>query len=168
MTRSIAHATPPRVTAATGASQGETEDPMIASEAPVSPRRTEPPAAERAAELAEAVQRYFGLMHSCDASAFETAFSPTVQLHGYRGGEFVVWPAAEYREVLRKRRSPQSLGAARRDEILLMDFASDTMAFTKVRVRIVATDYVDYLTWHRVEGRWVITSKGYHVEAGPA
>ena len=57
--------------------------------------------------------------------------------------------------------------AARKDAILMMDFASETMAFTKVRVRIVDTDFVDYLTWHRVDGRWMITSKGYHIDSAP-
>ena len=46
----------------------------------------------------------------------------------------------------------------------MMDFASPDQAFTKVRVRMNASVFVDYLTWHRIDGRWLITSKGFHVE----
>ncbi len=141
---------------------------MSASAANQSPSRAAPPADARAAELVEAVQRYFDLMYSCDVSVFGSAFSPTVQLHGYRDGRFLCWPAAEYQDVLRQRRSPKSVGAVRKDAILMMDFASETMAFTKVRVRIIDTNFVDYLTWHRVDGRWMITSKGYHIDSAPA
>ena len=45
-----------------------------------------------------------------------------------------------------------------------MDFASPTQALVKVRVRINKTVYVDHLTYHRVDGEWLISSKGYHVE----
>ena len=77
----------------------------------------------------------------------------------------VAWPAQEYRDILDKRQSPKSLNAVRADEILLIDFASTTQAFTKVRVRVNTMVFVDYLTWHRIDGKWLITSKGFHVES---
>lgn len=122
--------------------------------------------ADRGAELTQAVQRYFDLMYDCDLSAFDAVFAPTVKLHGYRGDRFVVWPAVAYKEVLAQRTSPKSLGAARGEEILLMDLVGDAMAFTKVRVRIAGSEFVDYLTWHRIDSRWLITSKGFHLVAG--
>ena len=33
-----------------------------------------------------------------------------------------------------------------------------------VRVRINAILYVDYLSYHRVDGDWLITAKAFHVE----
>src|SRR5215204_6439861 len=54
---------------------------------------------------------------------------------------------------------------AREDEILLVGFASTTQALVKVRVRLSAMVFVDHLTWHRIDGRWLITSKGFHVES---
>lgn len=121
--------------------------------------------AHRRAELTEAVHRYFDLMYSCDTSVFDAVFASTVQLHGYRDGRFVMWSAPVYRDILHKRQPPRSLDAVRRDEILTMDFASDTMAFVKVRVRIAERVFVDYLTWHRIDARWLITSKGFHLVA---
>lgn len=115
--------------------------------------------------LIEAVQKYFDLMYDCDTSRFDQVFAPTVQLHGFREGKMVAWPAPVYRDILDKRQSPKSVNAARGDEILLIDFSSTTQAFTKVRVRVNTMQFVDYLTWHRIDGAWLITSKGFHVEA---
>ena len=115
--------------------------------------------------LNEALRRYFELMYDCDVSRFETVFRSSVQLHGFRNGEMVVWSAETYKDVLRTRQSPKSLGGRRQDEVLLVDFASTTQAFTKVRVRINAMIFVDYLTWHAIDGRWLITSKGFHLES---
>jgi hypothetical protein len=120
---------------------------------------------ERFSSLVDATDRYFDLMYDCDVSRFDRVFAPSVQLHGYRDGQLVVWPAQTYKDILKKRQSPRSLNAPRLNEILAMDFVSTTMAFTKVRVRIVTMVFLDYLTWHYIDGKWLITSKGFHVES---
>jgi hypothetical protein len=118
--------------------------------------------------LTDAVQKYFDLMYDCDTSRFDEVFRSTVQLHGHRDGQMVVWPALTYKDILEKRQSPKSLGAPRLNEILMVDFASADMAFVKVRVRITAMMFVDYLTWHRIDGRWLITSKSFYIESSDA
>jgi hypothetical protein len=115
--------------------------------------------------LTQAVQRYFDLMYDCDVSRFDRVFRSTAQLHGFREREMSVWPAQRYKEILADRPSPQSLKAPRQEEILLVDFASPTQALVKVRVRINAMVFVDYLTYHQIDGEWLITSKGYHLES---
>jgi len=72
--------------------------------------------------------------------------------------------AQAYRDALARAPSPRSQNAPRHEEILLMDVASDSQALVKVRVRINAILYVDYLSYHRVEGDWLITAKAFHVE----
>ena len=135
--------------------------------------REEPPAAQAADQsvlmaLTEAVQRYCDLMYDCDVSRFDTVFRSTVHLHGFRDGKMVSWSAETYKDILAKRTSPKSMGAPRADEILMVDFASPTQALTKLRVRIAAMVFVDYLTWHCIDGQWLITSKGFHLESGEA
>lgn len=118
--------------------------------------------------LLEAVQRYFDLMYDCDVSTFDRVFRPSAQLHGFREGEMTVWPAETYKDILSKRQSPKSQNAPREEQVLLVDFASVTQALAKVRVRIGATHFVDYLTYHRIGSEWLITSKAYHVDARSA
>lgn len=118
----------------------------------------------RTEELTQAVQRYFDLMYDCDVAGFDRVFRASAQLHGFRDGAMTMWPAGDYKGILGGRQSPKALGTPREEEILLMDFASDTQAMVKVRVRINATRFVDYLTYHRIDGEWLITAKAYHGE----
>src|SRR2546423_14196032 len=129
------------------------------------PSTASPIERDRFASLVDDPHEYFDLMYDCDVARFDRVFAPSVQLHGYRDGQMMVWPAQTYKDVLKKRQSPQSLNAPRVNEILAMDFVSTTMAFTKVRVRIVTMVFLDYLTWHYIDGKWLITSKGFHVES---
>ena len=115
-------------------------------------------------ELGEVVQRYFDLMYDCDVSKFDNVFHRTSQLHGFREGKMTMWSASEYRDVLAKRESPKSAGAARDEAILLLDVASETQAFVKAKVKINAAVFIDYLTFHKIDGSWRITSKGYHLQ----
>lgn len=100
--------------------------------------------------LTQAVQRYFDLMYDADTSRFDRVFRPSAQLHGFRENQMAVLPAQTYKELLDSRPSPKSLNAAREEEILLMDFASNNQALVKVRVRINTAVFVDYLTYHRL------------------
>ncbi|MFG1360993.1 nuclear transport factor 2 family protein [Xanthobacter pseudotagetidis] len=120
-----------------------------------------------AAGLLAAVQAYFDLMYEGDLSTFEAVFAPSAQLTGLRDGQMTVLSAASYREVLAGRAAPKSQGAPREEQVLLLDFASPTQALVKLRVRVGPTRFVDYLTYHRVGGTWLVTSKGYHAEPVP-
>jgi hypothetical protein len=124
---------------------------------------TEPTARDRKASLTAAVQKYFDLMYDCDTSRLYEVFRSTAHLHGFRDGRMMSWSMEVYKDILDKRQSPKSLGAPRAEEILQMDFASADMAFVKLRVKIAAMEFVDYLTWHRIDDKWLITSKGFYL-----
>ncbi len=115
------------------------------------------------ASLMVAVRKYFDLMYDCDTSRFGEVFLPTVNLHGFRDGKMQAWPAGVYIDVLNKRQSPKSLNAPRDNEILLVDFASRTQALVKARVRVANMMFIDHLIYHRIDGTWLITSKGFHL-----
>jgi Putative lumazine-binding len=117
------------------------------------------------AALMRAVERYFDLMHEADVSIFDRVFQPTAQLHGLRDGAIRVLTAEAYRKILASTPSPRSLGAPREDALLLLDVTSCDQALAKVRVRINAIVYVDYLSYHHVDGDWFVTSKAFHVES---
>ncbi|WP_315838374.1 nuclear transport factor 2 family protein [Bradyrhizobium prioriisuperbiae] len=114
--------------------------------------------------LLEAVARYFELMFDNDISRFDEVFTPSAQLHGLRDGQLRLLPAQTYKDALASGPSPKSKHAPRRQEILLVDIASPTQAMVKVRVRIDAIQYLDYLAYHCIDGAWLITAKSFHVE----
>ncbi len=114
--------------------------------------------------LAEAVQLYLDLMYDCDVNKFDRVFATTAQLHGFREGKMTCWGAAHYKEILAGRQSPKALGSPREAQLLLLDITSSTQALAKVRVRINDMLFVDYLSYHKIEDAWLITSKAYHRE----
>lgn len=114
--------------------------------------------------LLAAVDQYFDTMFDNDVERFDRIFVPTAHLHGLRDGKLRVLPVAEYRKVLASTPSPQSRGAPRQQEILSIDLAAPVQALVKVRVRIDALLYVDYLCFHRIDDAWRITAKSFHIE----
>ena len=114
--------------------------------------------------LLAAIARYFDLMFDNDVSSFDAVFAPSAQLHGLRDGDLRVLPAPDYKGMLASAPSPKSKNAPRQQEILLVDFTSPTQALIKVRVRIDTILYLDYLSYHCLEGAWLITAKSFHVE----
>ena len=118
--------------------------------------------------LLRAVREYFDLMYASDVSRFDRVFRPTAQLHGLRDGEMRMLTAQAYREILARAPSPQSQGAPREEEVLFIDITSPTQALVKVRVRISGLVYVDYLSYHRVDGEWLVSAKAFHVESNLA
>lgn len=115
--------------------------------------------------LPQAVQKYFDLMYDADVSTFDRVFRSTAQLHGLRDGKMRMLTAEAYRDILAGNPSPKAQGARREEEILLLDFTSPDQALAKVRVRINAIVYVDYLNYHCVEGEWLVSSKSFHIES---
>lgn len=116
-------------------------------------------------EMSGALEKYFDLMYDCDVRAFDSVFAGTAQLHGFREGQMSCWPAAQYKEVLAGRTSPKAQGAPRETQVIMLDFTAETQALAKVRVRIGDMYFVDYLSYHKINGTWLITSKAYHREA---
>lgn len=114
--------------------------------------------------LLDAVDRYFDLMFDSEVAHFDQVFASSAQLHGLRDRNLRLLSAQEYRNALASGPSPKSRNAPRRQEILLVDFASTTQAVVKVRVRVDTLLYLDYLSYHRINDVWLITAKSFHVE----
>ena len=114
--------------------------------------------------LLGAVERYFDLMFDSDVSRCDQVFAQSAQLHGLRDGNLRLLPAQDYKSALASGPSPRSKNAPRQQEVLLVDFASTTQAVVKVRVRIDAVQYLDYLSYHCINDVWLITAKSFHVE----
>jgi Putative lumazine-binding len=122
------------------------------------------PTPSPASALLDAVERYFDLMFDNDVSRFDGVFAASAQLHGLRDGHLRLLPVQDYKTALVSSPSPKSKNAPRRQEILLLDFASPTQAIVKVRVRIDTVQYLDYLSYHCIDNSWLVTAKSFHVE----
>ncbi len=117
-----------------------------------------------ARSVSSTIEAYFDLMYDADDSHFPTVFHDLCQVHGMRDGKLVAWSAAEFRKLVGSRPSPASTGSPRRQEIIRVEEISPEMAAAKVRVRIGQTCFLDLLVLHRIDGKWLVTSKGFCVE----
>lgn len=123
-------------------------------------------AAEPARRLqVEAVlQAYFDGLHHGDTTRLAQVFHPDAVYASAAGGAWVRWSMAEYFPVVARRASPASLGQARRDAIVRIEFAGPETAMARVECQILPRRFVDLLTLVQVEGRWQVIAKVFHHE----
>jgi Putative lumazine-binding len=117
-----------------------------------------------ASAVQPAIEAYFDLMYDADDSRFPEVFHELCQIHGLRDGKLAAWSASEFRALMAGRPSPASTGSPRQQEIVRVDEISPDAAAAKVRVRIGQICFLDHLLFHRIDGKWLVTSKGFHVE----
>ena len=113
--------------------------------------------------IAAAINGYFDLMYDADDNKFPDVFRDASLIHGLRDGKLTAWSASEFRDVMRNRPSPAAMKSPREQQILSIEQTVPDVAFAKVRVRIGQTGFVDHLVFHRIDGKWLITSKAFHI-----
>jgi hypothetical protein len=113
-------------------------------------------------DVTHLAQQYFELVFTNDLALFDQVFDPAAQLYSLTDGQLVVRTCAQYREILRARTPPRSVGSPREDELIQIDLASPTQALLKLKVRISEMVFIDYLTLLKLEQGWRIVSKIYH------
>ncbi len=113
--------------------------------------------------IASAINGYFDLMYDADDSQFLEVFHDACLVHGLRDGKLAMWSASEFRALMGSRPSPASLKSPRDQEILSIDHSVPELATAKVRVRIGQTCFIDNLTFHRIDEKWLVTSKAFHI-----
>lgn len=114
-------------------------------------------------EIQSALQLYFDVMHECDLEKFDRIFHPASSLFTSSNGVLTLRSFSTYRAELEKRTPPMSLGQARIDEVLMIDLLSPDIALAKVRVQIHEKIFVDNLNLLKLDGRWMIVAKIYHL-----
>jgi hypothetical protein len=110
-------------------------------------------------DLVNAIELYFMALHECDLSKFDQVFHPSCSLLDSTDGVFTAMPIADYRAVIAQRTSPKSVGQARDDGLISVDFLSMSAAVAKVRIRIHDKVFLDHLNFLRIEGRFQIAAK---------
>ena len=120
-------------------------------------------AAERA-RVEAVIQLYFdGLFHS-DTARLRRVFHPQALYASAGGGQLVLLSMEEYFPVVDRRASPASLGQARHDRIVRVEFAGPHTALALVECRIHPKHFMDVLTFVLLEGRWQLISKVFDFE----
>lgn len=114
------------------------------------------------------LQNYFDGLYRGDTTILRQAFHPAAIYACATGGELLRLAMDEYFPVVEKRPSPASLGQARTDRILSIDFIGPVTALARVECSILPRLFTDSLTLVLVDGRWQIISKVFHYELAQA
>jgi hypothetical protein len=113
--------------------------------------------------IASAINGYFDLMYEADDDRYLEVFHSTCLIHGIRDGKLTAWSASEFRDVMRSRPSPAAMKSPREQEILSIEHTARELAAAKVRVRIGQICFIDHLILHRIDEKWLVTSKAFHI-----
>ena len=119
----------------------------------------------RTAELETAVDTYFRALYACDTALLDSVFHPASTLFDVDEGVVTVDPYPVWREVVAHRASPASVGQERVDEIVAMDWLSDSAASVHVRLRVLDSIFVDHLSFVDGADGWQIVAKVWHLES---
>ena len=113
-------------------------------------------------DVANAVQVYLDMLYTCDAALADSVFHERAQLCTIENCAPLFRSVAEYREILRHRTSPSSMGAKREEHLVTIDLSSPTQAMVKVQSRVNQSVFSDYLTMLKLAQEWRIVAKTYY------
>ncbi|MEY4990758.1 MAG: hypothetical protein RIS08_984 [Actinomycetota bacterium] len=104
---------------------------------------------------------YFEVIHAQDMDLFDQVFHKDCCLYSNADGQTVLRPYELYRSQVANRQSPKELGNPRKDEILMIDQLSDSMALAKVQLQMFGGIMQDYLNLIKLDGKWWVIAKLY-------
>jgi len=128
--------------------------------------RTAPPAAraEDFQAILDRMELYFDAFHKSDARQLATLFHPRA-LYAFADGDALKQlDMATYLPIVAGRPAPASQGKARDDRVLSIEFAGPRTALVKAECRLAGRHYLDFLSFLRLDGRWHIIAKVFHVD----
>lgn len=114
-------------------------------------------------DLQQVISDYFEALYTCDTDLLQKVFHPKAVYATADEAPLLHRTMAEYVPVVAARQSPASRGEERRDAIDEIQLAGDNTAFARVRCSIGNSDFVDFLTFVRDEGRWQIMAKIFQI-----
>lgn len=114
------------------------------------------------------MQDYFDGLHYSDTTRLARVFHPKAQYACATDGTLLYRTMEEYFPVVDARPSPASRGEARTDRILAIEFHGPVTARVLAACRIAEKDFIDCLTFLKLDGRWQVMSKIFHYDLNEA
>ena len=119
----------------------------------------------RTSELHDAIDVYFRALYYCDTTLLDAVFHPASSLFDVDEGPVFAEPFAEWRDVVANRTSPASVDQVREEQILNLDWLSESAAVARVRLRVLDSIFVDLLSFVDGPDGWQIVAKVWHLES---
>jgi hypothetical protein len=114
-------------------------------------------------EIVRVLQNYFDGLYEGDVEKLGRVFHPRAIYATADETPLLYRTMDEYFPVVAARQSPASRGEVRRDYIDSIDVAGENTALARVRCSIGTRDFVDLLTFVRIDGAWRIIAKVFQI-----
>jgi hypothetical protein len=101
---------------------------------------------------------YFKGIYEGDVNVLETIFNKGTLLFGDVKDQPYAKTLAEYLNGVANRQSPKESGQPFKGTIFSIDVIN-SIAIAKVHVKMYAFDYDEILSFHKIEGKWLIVNK---------
>jgi quinol monooxygenase YgiN len=102
--------------------------------------------------------RYFKGIYEGDTSLLNTVYHPGTLLFGDVKGQPYAKTLGQYLDGVAHRQSPKDSGKPFKGEILNIRVVN-TIAVAEVKVTMYDFVYQEFLSFHRIDGRWLLVSK---------
>lgn len=122
---------------------------------------------EDAKLILQVAEHYFDMLYTANPALAETLFLPEAHVQSLDGGRVVSIDLEGFKQRMAERPVPRDRNELRDGEVLHLDFAGPACAHVKLRSTMLDRLFIDYLTLLKVDGRWRILAKAFHVEPTP-
>ncbi|MEM8497790.1 MAG: nuclear transport factor 2 family protein [Pseudomonadota bacterium] len=109
------------------------------------------------------IEEYFDALYEASESKMGAIFHTSGVYATADESPVLIRDKPSYLNVLRQRTSPASREETRKDSIDSIEMAGENTARAIVRCSIGNSDFIDFLTLVRDEGRWQIIAKIFHI-----
>jgi hypothetical protein len=114
---------------------------------------------EDSTEIADILNdAYFKGIYVGDTKLLSTVYYPGTLLFGDAGGKPYFKTLTQYLDGVKNRQSPKDSGKPFKGEIISIDIIQ-SIAVAKVRVKMYEFNYFELLSFHKLDGKWVIVNK---------
>jgi hypothetical protein len=103
-------------------------------------------------------RNYFGGIYNGDVELLGAAFQPDALLFGDIKGVPYAKTLEQYLDGVKNRQSPENSGKPFQAEILSLHVVN-SIAVVEARVKMYDFIYHDILSFHKIEGQWLIVNK---------
>ena len=119
-------------------------------------------------QIRDTIQVYFDSMYESNPGKVLDAFHPNARITGYIDDELHEMSTEEFAEFVGEQQpSAREKGEMLRTDILSVEEAGNT-AIAQVRDDYLGLTFLDYLSLLKVDDRWCIYNKLFHVEGSAA
>jgi hypothetical protein len=101
---------------------------------------------------------YFKGIYVGDTNLLSTVYYPGTLLFGDAGGKPYFKTLAQYLDGVKNRKSPRDSGKPFKGEIISIEIIQ-SIAVAKVSVKMYDFNYFEFLSFHKLDGKWVIVNK---------